>query len=316
MTSETMKISFIIPVLNGAKYIDQCLAHIESEMSADDEIIVIDNGSTDDTVSIARRRRNVRVLEYPELTVGGLRNRGAQVSSGDVLAFIDSDCLLQQGWRKGVVEILSDPAVHATGSICDLPPSPTWVEKAWSASKSGSPRRVEYLPSANLVIRRAAFLSVGGFDEVLVTDEDYDIGVKITRSGGQVIDAPAVRSIHLGNSKTLAQFVRRQEWHATSIMDSFARHGWDKPMVMTVFFTFACLMAVVSIPTIALYGRKALIGTTLPLLAPVVTALFRIRRNGEARYLPHLVVLYFLFYLVRSMALLKNLRRPHRRNSR
>lgn len=313
MTSETMKISFIIPVLNGEKHLDQCLAHIGSEMSGSDEIIVVDNGSTDNTVSIARRRENVRVLEHPELTVGGLRNRGAQISSGDVLAFIDSDCLLQKGWRRGVVETLSDPTVHATGSICDLPPSPTWVERAWSASKSESPRCVEYIPSANLVIRRAVFLSVGGFDETLVTDEDYDIGVKITRSGGRIIDAPTVRSIHLGNSKTLAQFVSRQKWHATSIIDSLARHGWDKPMIMTVCFMFACLIALLSIPAAALWGRSALIGTILPLLAPVITALFRIRRNGEARYFPHLVVLYLLFYLVRSLALLENLRKLRNR---
>jgi glycosyltransferase involved in cell wall biosynthesis len=307
MTVSPLKISFIIPVRNGAAYIELCLAHIESQMHPGDEIFVVDNGSTDDTLDIVRGHGNVRVLEYPNLTIAGLRNRGAQEASGEILAFIDSDCLLQQGWRTAVIETLSDSAVQATGSICDLPPSPTWVERAWSASRTDSSRRVEYLPSANLIIRKDAFRAVRGFDESLITDEDYDIGAKITRSGGHVVDSPRVRAIHLGNSKTIPQFIRRQKWHATSILDSLARHGWDKPMIMTLVFMVTCVAALAGLAGIAVYGRIMMFFLGLPLIAPLTSSCYRIKRNGEARYLPHLAVLYLLFYSVRSIALIEGL---------
>ena len=176
MSNEPRKIviSFVIPVLNGEKYIDQCLNHIEKEMRDNDEIIVVDNGSTDNTVKIAREHEKAVVLEFPKITIAALRNRGASISKGDILAFVDSDCLLCKGWRQAVESVLSDGIVEATGSHCDVPSSATWVEKAWMYPINRAEMRVNYIPSANFVIRKRAFEAVSGFNETLVTDEDSD----------------------------------------------------------------------------------------------------------------------------------------------
>jgi glycosyltransferase involved in cell wall biosynthesis len=84
-----MDISFIIPVLNGEKYIHQCLESIFSETTSSDEIIVADNGSTDKTVEIVEAFSNIQLLILPKLTVSALRNCGAALSSKPLLALID-----------------------------------------------------------------------------------------------------------------------------------------------------------------------------------------------------------------------------------
>jgi glycosyltransferase involved in cell wall biosynthesis len=311
VSADNRSISFIIPVKNGAKFIASCLEHISAEMHQTDEIILVDNGSTDDTIQIARSSgRNLTVLEHPRITVAALRNRGASGAKGELLAFIDSDCLLQPGWRAAVISTLADPAVHATGSICDLPANPTWVERSWSVSKTERVRKVEYIPSANLIIRRGIFAAMNGFDESLITDEDYDIGKRIVLAGGVVLDVPQIRAIHLGNSKTIAQFIRRQNWHAISILDSLRKNGWDKPMIMTLAFMGCCILALAAIVLGCGIVCRVIGPVALVLVIPVLTTVYRVMRNGDALFIPHLILLYTIFYAIRSYALLKALLIP------
>ena len=109
--------SFVIPVLNGERFIEGCLKSIIAEMTAEDEITVVDNGSTDRTLEIVRSFAQVRLLEHPHMTISTLRNWGAATSTREYLAFIDADCLVCDGWRAAAVRILSNPKVSATGSI-------------------------------------------------------------------------------------------------------------------------------------------------------------------------------------------------------
>ena len=158
-----MNISFVIPVLNGEKYIHQCLESILSEKAALDEIIVVDNGSTDGTVRIVRTYANVRLLICPKLTVSALRNLGAANSNNFLLAFIDSDCVLCKGWRELVINILGAESVHAAGSCVDISEGAGWIEKAWFSQKHNEKRFAEYINTANLIVRREIFNNLGGF---------------------------------------------------------------------------------------------------------------------------------------------------------
>ena len=121
-----IKISFIIPVLNGEEYLDLCLKHLENEVEKNDEIIVVDNGSSDNTIQIIEQHNNIILLDSTGLTIAGSRNLGAKKSSGNIFIFIDSDCLLCDGYRKNVIDTLNDSKIHATGSKCGLPNEPNW----------------------------------------------------------------------------------------------------------------------------------------------------------------------------------------------
>jgi glycosyltransferase involved in cell wall biosynthesis len=295
-------ISFIIPVLNGELYVARCIDHILEEMNSNDEIVVVDNGSTDDTVRIVEQYPKVRLLIIPEVTIATLRNRGADIAKGDVLAFIDSDCLVCDGWRKAVEAVLSDNRIAVTGSICDVPSSGTWIEKAWWSLRRYK-RRVNYIASANLVMRHETFNEVAGFDEELITDEDTEICSRIRELGYCIMEDPGVRVIHLGNAKTFRDFVKKEKWHATSILSTMSGQRVDKPMIMTFVFLACMLLAIVLVPFVVFGDLSPVWFIPAILLVPLVTASYSVCQNRNFRYLPHLIVLYAVFYLVRSITI-------------
>ncbi len=301
MTQTTL--SFIVPVLNGESFIGDCLDYMTKELSGDDEIIIVDNGSTDRTIEIAQSYDKVSVLSHPNITIAALRNRGVEKAQGNTLAFIDCDCLICPGWRKAVVETLADSSVHATGSHFDLSLSPTWIEKAWIPPRHTTPRKTHYIPSGNLVVRKDVYETIGGFDESLVTDEDTEIGLRLNRLGYTIIDAPGVRVMHQGNAKTLGQFTSKEKWHATSITRTFSAQALDKPMVMTILFMLATILLLISIPLSFFISAPWYILSLIILAVPVLTALYRAYTYQNYKYIPQLTLLFLIFYCVRSLVI-------------
>lgn len=296
-------ISFIIPVLNGAEFIGDCLEHIIAEMESTDEIIVVDNGSTDETLEIVRKYEKVVVLQHPAVTIAALRNRGAEIAKGTLLAFIDSDCLVCQGWRMAVENAMSDDSIHATGSMSAVPAAAPWVERAWLSQRFKSRTKVPYMGSANFIVRKDVFEDVNGFDETLVTDEDTDIGMRITGRGYNVVDDPATRIIHLGNSKTIAQYYKRQKWHSTSVMKTAFKGGLDKPFIMTILFMLSCAFSIFYLLISKFSGISFILLATSLLMVPAFTVLYKITIFKNINYFFYLVVLYFIFYSARSITI-------------
>ena len=99
-----MKISFVIPAYNEESYIDDCIDSIERNAYGHfHEILVVDNGSTDRTASIAKSRPKVRVVFEPNRGITHARQRGMESASGDILAYIDADTRITKEWI-GVVK--------------------------------------------------------------------------------------------------------------------------------------------------------------------------------------------------------------------
>ncbi len=298
-------ISFVIPVLNGEKYIVGCLEAIRKEMAVGDEIIVVDNGSADSTAAIVAKYPEVKLLTYPKATIGAVRNHGAAIAKGGLLAFIDCDCLVCPGWRRAAVEVLSDESIAATGSHYDFPEHPTWVETAWLSARKMTASPARYIVGGNFIVRQAIFETVGGFDETMITDEDTDIGARLSESGYRIINAPQVRVIHLGNARTIGQFVRKEKWHATSILKKVTWRTMDRPMAMTFAF-LACTVADLGIVPAALLGQvNPFIPVVVILLVPLATTVFRIYQFRSHKYFFQQLILYMLFYGVRSLTVIE-----------
>ena len=298
-------IAFVIPVLNGDRFIERCLNQISKQMREGDELIIADNGSTDATLDIARRA-DVRTLVKRGVTIGALRNLGAEATGCSRLAFIDADCLMCDGWRSAVDRVLSDDSVSAVGSFYDLPEQATWVERAWWSFRPRHEHRTSFLISGNLVIRREIFESVGGFDESLVTDEDTDLSRRLIAEQAVLVEAPAARVIHLGNAKSLAAFYKKERWHATGIIGTMGAANLDRPMLMTFVFIAGILGA---LTCIVLPVAPSLRGFSILMLcpAPVATAGFKVMKHKNFRYFPQLVLLYSLVYIARVAALISGL---------
>lgn len=298
-------VSFIIPVLNGEKFIKQCIDNIIQDMHVDDEIIVVDNGSTDNTLQIVKQYKQIEILKFPGLTISALRNRGANIAKGDILAFIDSDCVLCDGWRKSVDLVMKNRKISATGSRYDIPQFAKWIEKAWYSKRRKKPSNVNYINSGNLVVRKEVFVAVGGFNEKLITDEDCDIGMRLKYSGYCLTEAPHVRVIHLGNPKTLREFYKKEKWHATSMLSSSFPNKIDKPFVMTILFMFCTICSIFLLPLILLDSIYMFVSLILLIFVPLLTSLYRILQFKNYRVFFHLIILYFLYFAARASILSK-----------
>ena len=232
VTINKMKLSFIVPVLNEETTIKACLDSIVNELDKEDELIVVDNGSTDQTLTFIKQYENVKLLDSTGLTIAGSRNLGAREATGSVFVFIDADCILCEGYRRSLVETLADQKIHATGSRYGLPASPCWIERAWFSQQISEPAIVQCLDGGNLIIRKEAFAHISGFDDNLITDEDEDICLRLIENGYCIFEDQSVRVVHLGNPKTIYQFYRKITWHATSGVKVFNKAPIAPPHII------------------------------------------------------------------------------------
>jgi glycosyltransferase involved in cell wall biosynthesis len=293
-----ISISFIIPVLNAEKYIEKCLNAILCVKFINDEIIIVDNGSTDETLSIAKKYDKIRILSHPRTTIAFLRNSGAKVASGNVLAFIDADCTVCDGWREAVCSTL-DNETQATGSRCQIPQASKWIEKAWYSQRAKSKGPASYINSGNLVVRADAFWAVGGFDENLTTDEDGDFGARFAARGFLMLENPDVKTIHLGNPKTLWAFYKKERWHAINMLSSLKRKEIDKATIMTMVFMAFLIMGLIFVIAFHSNPFSIIIALAAIWFVPVLTALVRALKFKCYRYILPLSVLFLLFYSAR-----------------
>jgi glycosyltransferase involved in cell wall biosynthesis len=207
-------ISFVVPVRNDAENLRRCLASIHSNhYSGRVEIIVVDNGSTDHTTEIARRA-GATVLELPEGRVAALRNAGAAQATGDLLAFVDADHIIDAAWILVAVELLASAAIAAAGAPYLPPPGDNWVQRAYDRMR---PHRcgthdVEWLASGNLAVRRCAFAEVAGFDVSLEACEDVDLCNRLRTIGYRIVNDDRLRSVHLGDPSTLRALFVGELW--------------------------------------------------------------------------------------------------------
>lgn len=231
-------ISFVIPVRNDARHLRGCLASVVADVPSGlaYEIVVADNGSTDDSASVARAA-GARVLSLPGLTVAELRNRAARDARGTVLAFVDADHEIAPGWTRCTIETLeavsepvlavadrphtqdvkpvpSRPGIAAAGAPYHPPEGATWVQRMYDAFRDHGNQvtDVEWLGSGNMAVVRDAFLAVGGFDTTLVTCEDVDLCQRLRAGGDRLVCAPRMRTTHHGDPATLKALFFGELW--------------------------------------------------------------------------------------------------------
>lgn len=308
-------VSIVIPVKNDARRLSVCLKSLTAQTYPDDrfEMIVVDNGSVDDSASAAIAL-GARVVSEPNRRVGGLRNLGVQQARGDVLAFVDADHELPDDWlANGVAAIRSPESPSAAGAPCLAPHSGTWVQIYWEKHRlrAQDRRLVDWLGAGNMFVQREAFDRAGGFREDLVAAEDVDLCLRLQAQGGTILGDPAIRNIHHGEPSTLWQFCRKEYWRGSSGVKAFFLQGCplrELPSLLFPAYHLAALAAFVAAIVFGLLGGSLLwIPVALALLMTPALLLaihtgWRCRRIDAI--LP-LAVLYLSYGLTRAAALFK-----------
>lgn len=179
-------VSAIIPALNEERYLERCLASLKNQKTCDHfEIIVVDGGSSDATVKIAKRYAD-KVVVSQERSPSIQRNLGAKMAKGRFLAFIDADTVATKSWLKGIVKALRDQNLACvTGPLFPLEK----IKRPYLYSLTNILQkilvRINYplFWGASCGFRADAFWKIEGFDERLLTSEDHDISLRIRRIG-------------------------------------------------------------------------------------------------------------------------------------
>lgn len=131
--SNKPQISVIVPVHNGQSYLEDCIESIESQSGQTLEVIVVNDGSTDDTAVVcerlAKQYENLRVITLSDLGVSAARNRGLEQAAGDCITFVDADDRLRPGTLAGLYRILLETDSDIAGCAFS-----TWSrQEEWKA---------------------------------------------------------------------------------------------------------------------------------------------------------------------------------------
>jgi len=202
----TPRLSIVMPVLNAARTLPRTLAALTALEPAPDEIVLVDNGSTDDTPGqlqayAAGARAKVVVLGEPRRGASAARNAGARAATGDVVVFTDADCCPRPDWLAAVGRPLADATVGAVaGRLAATPPRGV-IETFGSLFTLQAPaapaRHTRWtpwaggFPTANLAVRRELLERAGGFDEsIAIYGEDYDLCARLYAAGAAIVYAP------------------------------------------------------------------------------------------------------------------------------
>ena len=258
------RVSFIIPVKNDAKRLRASLAAIAANAGsgAAIEIVVADNGSTDDSADVAASA-GARVLRLPSLGVSDLRNRAAEASTGELLAFVDADNVVAPGWVASALDVMGDDKTGAAGALCSAPPDGTWVQAAYDALRGRTIGRSDasWLGSGNLAVRRVAFEAVHGFDTTLEACEDVDLCQRLRATGWKIIGDERLASVHLGDPPTLRALFRGERWRGRDNLKVSLRGTLtlrDLPSMLIPVLDLAAAGAIVwGLVTWPLEGRPA-----------------------------------------------------------
>src|SRR3954465_8369924 len=181
MMNPSLTISVIIPAKNEERRIGLCLEALAAQSYAREsfDVFVVDNGLEDRTVAISQgfnEKLRLLILSSQHGTISALRNAGVNLSSGELLAFLDADCIPYPDWLQNAASIMFSDSAGIIGAHYSIPDDSTWVGKTWNtyqeACKVGD---VSHVPAGDLFIPRSVFHSIGGFDETIQTNEDAEL---------------------------------------------------------------------------------------------------------------------------------------------
>lgn len=212
----TPKVSVVVASYNGARTLTACLESLQNLNYPDYEVILVDDGSTDETPEIARRFPSVRNIRQINLGLSAARNAGIAAAKGEIVAFTDSDCRADEDWLHYLVGDLLDSEFAGIGGHNFLPPDDSPVAAAVMASPGGpahvmlTDREAEHIPGCNMAFYKWALEAVGGFDPVFrKAGDDVDVCWRLQEQGYKIGFSPAGFVWHYRRS-TIKAYLRQQ----------------------------------------------------------------------------------------------------------
>ena len=189
-------VSIVIPTRNRARYLEVALASLAAqEFDAGYEVLVVDDGSTDDTAAVVERARHRYLGQSRAMGLNAARNAGVSASAAPVIAFLDDDVFAPAHWLRAVRDgAVNHPEFEAFGGPIRArfegrSPSSCGRERPPITTLDLGPqdREADLVWGANMAIRRTAFELVGPFDESIANHGDEEEWLlRLRAAGGRI----------------------------------------------------------------------------------------------------------------------------------
>lgn len=223
-------LSVVICAYNAEETIDECLAHTCALDYPNLDVVVINDGSTDDTAAIVSRHQNARLVSVPHSGLGVARNAGIDAARHDLIAYLDSDAYPSPEWPFFLALGLNSHTVGAVGGP-NIPPATDPPGAHIVARAPGGPvhvllgdDRAEHVPGCNMAFWRYALGAVGGFDPIFTSaGDDVDVCWKILDHGLEIGFHPAALVWH-HRRPTIRTYFRQQRGYGRSEALVESRH--------------------------------------------------------------------------------------------
>ncbi len=222
-----MRASVIVPAYNAAQTIEECIEALlkQSVPREKYEVIVVDDGSTDGTATLARSY-GVRVLTQHRCGPAAARNAGAAQATGEILLFTDADCVATRTWIEDMARPFSPPVppnfggaggevVGVKGTYLtrqrELVARFVQIEYEDKYDRMARQERIDFIDTYSAGYRRDVFLANGGFEAAFPTAsvEDQEFSFRLARKGYKMVFVPQARVYH-HHDVSLEEYVRRK----------------------------------------------------------------------------------------------------------
>ena len=187
------RVSVVVCAYNAAGTLGECLTSLEALTYPDFDIILVNDGSRDQTSEIARRHPRVRLIEIPNGGLSAARNVGLAEATGEIVAYTDADVRVDRDWLTYLVQPFLTSDVVGSGGPNVVPPDDPPLAQCIARAPGGpthvllDDRIAEHVPGCNMAFRRDALLAVGGFNPAyLRAGDDVDVCWRLQARGWKI----------------------------------------------------------------------------------------------------------------------------------
>lgn len=187
-----MKVSIIIPCYNQAQYLDEAIESVLNQTYKNNEIIIINDGSPDETQEMAefyaKKHNNIKIIKQSNKGLAAARNAGIMMATGDAILPLDADDWIEKDYLEETVRVMVDD--NEIGVVTTDLRTFGQMDEVWM--RPNYPVKIENLKNNNQIyvcslIRKEAVLQCGGYNTKMIHGyEDWDLWIDIVKRGWKV----------------------------------------------------------------------------------------------------------------------------------
>src|SRR5258707_2277523 len=250
----------MIPTFNGASRIGKCLDTLLPQVAGRDaEILVVNDGSTDNTAEVVERYSGIRLITQANAGPAAARNRGAREARGKIILFTDDDCVPMLDWLDAMIEPFADPEVVGVRGVYRTHQerlAARFVQIEYEDKyrlMAGLPS-IDFIDTYSAAFRRDRFLEMTGYDTSfpVACAEDIELSYRMSARGWKMKFVPAAIVSHT-HPDTLSRYLKKKYkfafWRMLAVRKNPGKGVKDShtPQIMKLQLLFApaLLLAVI-----------------------------------------------------------------------